>query len=229
MHVRSRNRPRGLLYQLTRRWAKIADRGGTDLGEDVAHRREDGHWTGDLVQVLSRRRRDPPRLHQRHIEQQLSELTEIRDQHGHPFGRLRAVLTQYVTIAHRRGLHASDLATLLHRDQHVNVAEHQIKRVIRDLLAEAAEVGYVRNDVDPDELAKYCLHALKAASSMASTAAVDRLVAVTLSGLSHPTLRRRIGQLHDCADTDGVQNLRGWLTRGVARCKSKRAACSLSV
>jgi AcrR family transcriptional regulator len=122
--------------------------------------------------------------HQRHIEQQLSELTEIRDQHGHPFGRLRAVLTQYATIAHRRGLHASDLATLLHRDQHVNVAEHQIEGVIRDLLAEAAEVGNVRNDVDPDELAQYCLHALKAASSMASTAAVDRLVAVTLSGLS---------------------------------------------
>ena len=60
---------------------------------------------------------------------------------------------------------------------------------MRDLLAEAAEVGNVRNDVDPDELAPYCLHALKVASSMASTAAVDRLVAVTLSGLStrsHP-------------------------------------------
>jgi hypothetical protein len=55
--------------------------------------------------------------------------------------------------------------------------------LVRDVLTEAAETGDVRDDVAPDELASYCLHALEAASSMLSKAAVRRLVAVTLAGL----------------------------------------------
>jgi hypothetical protein len=55
--------------------------------------------------------------------------------------------------------------------------------LIRDLLTEAAETGDLRDDIPPDELASYCLHALEAASSMSSKAAVSRLVAVTLAGL----------------------------------------------
>jgi AcrR family transcriptional regulator len=125
--------------------------------------------------------------HQRHIEEHLAELTQIKDRHSRPLDRLRGVLMQYATIAHRRGIHAMDLMTLLHRDQQVNVAERQVERVIRDLLTEAAEVGDVRSDVDPEELARYCLHALLAASSMPSKAAVERLVAVTLSGLHTPS------------------------------------------
>jgi AcrR family transcriptional regulator len=125
--------------------------------------------------------------HQRHIEEHLAELTQIKDRHSGPLDRLRGVLMQYATIAHRRGIHAMDLMTLLHRDQQVNVAERQVERVIRDLLTEAAEVGDVRSDVDPEELARYCLHALLAASSMPSKAAVERLVAVTLSGLHTPS------------------------------------------
>jgi AcrR family transcriptional regulator len=125
--------------------------------------------------------------HQRHIEEHLAELTQIKDRHSRPLDRLRGVLMQYATIAHRRGIHAMDLMTLLHRDQQVNVAERQVERVIRDLLTEAAEVSDVRSDVDPEELARYCLHALLAASSMPSKAAVERLVAVTLSGLQMPS------------------------------------------
>jgi transcriptional regulator SbtR-like protein len=53
------------------------------------------------------------------------------------------------------------------------------------LLAEGANVGAIRNDVAPGELASYCLHALTAASSLPSKAAVRRLVEVTLAGL-HP-------------------------------------------
>lgn len=69
----------------------------------------------------------------------------------------------------------------------VPVAERQVGRVIPDLLTEAAEVGDVRSDVDPEELARYCLHALRAASSTPSKAAVERLVGVTLSGLHTPS------------------------------------------
>jgi hypothetical protein len=55
--------------------------------------------------------------------------------------------------------------------------------LIRDLLTEVAEAGALRDDVAPGELASYCLHALTAASSLSSKAAVRRLVKVTLAGL----------------------------------------------
>jgi len=58
--------------------------------------------------------------------------------------------------------------------------------MIRDLLTEGAAVGDVRDDVSPDELASYCLHALTAAGSLPSKAAVRRLVVVTLAGLHPP-------------------------------------------
>ncbi|MDO0911222.1 hypothetical protein QQM39_10250 [Streptomyces sp. DT2A-34] len=41
----------------------------------------------------------------------------------------------------------------------------------------------MRDDVSPDELARYCLHALAGAGALASKAAVRRLVTVTLAGL----------------------------------------------
>jgi hypothetical protein len=55
--------------------------------------------------------------------------------------------------------------------------------MLRHLLTEAAANGDLRDDVSPDELAGYCLHALGAARTLPSKAAVRRLVAVTLAGL----------------------------------------------
>ena len=46
-----------------------------------------------------------------------------------------------------------------------------------------AGAGEVRDDIDPGELASYCLHALTAANSLSSEAAARRLVTVTLDGL----------------------------------------------
>ena len=57
---------------------------------------------------------------------------------------------------------------------------------MRSLLAEGAKTGHVRNDIPPDELATYCLHALGASNTLPSRTAVRRLVAVTLSGLRPP-------------------------------------------
>ena len=71
----------------------------------------------------------------------------------------------------------------VHRGEHVARAQKQLREMIRDLLTEAAETGDLREDVAPDELASYCLHALTAASSLPSKAAVRRLVTVTLAGL----------------------------------------------
>jgi hypothetical protein len=46
-----------------------------------------------------------------------------------------------------------------------------------------AQTGEIRADIAPGELAGYCLHALTAAGSLPSEAAVRRLLAVTMSGL----------------------------------------------
>ncbi|MFE7217007.1 hypothetical protein ACFU93_45960 [Streptomyces sp. NPDC057611] len=51
------------------------------------------------------------------------------------------------------------------------------------MLIEEVQAGEVRDDVEPDELAGYCLHALAGAGGLTSKAAVRRLVTVTLAGL----------------------------------------------
>ncbi|MQS17059.1 hypothetical protein F7Q99_33940 [Streptomyces kaniharaensis] len=70
----------------------------------------------------------------------------------------------------------------MHRDQHVVQAQQQLHGLVSGIIAEAATVGAVRDDVSADELADYCLHALSA-GGLPSEAAVHRLVDVTLAGL----------------------------------------------
>jgi AcrR family transcriptional regulator len=122
--------------------------------------------------------------HEREVAGHLGQLAQARD---HALGareRLEAVLEAYALISHdARGHHDAELASLLHRDEQVVRAEQQLRTMVRDLLAEAAENGEVRADVAPEELAGYCLHALAAASRLPSKAAVRRLVTVTLAGL----------------------------------------------
>jgi AcrR family transcriptional regulator len=122
--------------------------------------------------------------HERHVTSHLEYLAEIRDQAGAARERLEAVLEAYALISHESRAHyGTELAALLHRGVHVARAQQQLRDMIRDLLIEGAETGDVRNDVAPEELASYCLHALAAASSLPSKAAVRRLVTVTLAGL----------------------------------------------
>jgi AcrR family transcriptional regulator len=130
--------------------------------------------------------------HERQITSHLEHLAEVRDQAGDAGERLEAVLEAYALISHERFSHVShehpgpELAALLHRGVHVTGAQQQVHDMIKDLLTEAAEAGELRDDVAPDELASYCLHALTAARSLPSKAAVRRLVTVTLAGLRTP-------------------------------------------
>jgi AcrR family transcriptional regulator len=122
--------------------------------------------------------------HERQVTGHLEHLAEVRDQAGAAGERLEAVLEAYALISHQiHGHHDSELGAFVHRDEHVAGAQQQLRAMIRDLVTEAAETGDVRDDVAPDELASYCLHALTAARSLPSKAAVRRLVAVTLAGL----------------------------------------------
>ncbi len=121
--------------------------------------------------------------HERQVAGHFEHLAEVGGQTGDAGERLDAVLEAYALIAYE--YHGTELAALLHRGEHVARAQRQLSDLIRDLLTEAAATGDVRDDVAPDELASYCLHALTAASSLPSKAAVRRLVTVTLAGL-HP-------------------------------------------
>lgn len=122
--------------------------------------------------------------HAEHIAHHLAQLTEVRDQASGPARRLEAVLEAFAAISHgSHGHFDTDLVALLHRDEHIGHAQQQVRHMIRDLLAEAAAAGEVRRDVAPAELAAYCVHALGAAGTLPSKAAVRRLVAVTLAGL----------------------------------------------
>jgi AcrR family transcriptional regulator len=127
--------------------------------------------------------------HERQVAGHLEHLAEVRDQSGDAGKRLEAVLEAYALISyehHSHELHGTELAALLHRGDHVARAQQQLSDFIRDLLTEGAETGELRDDVAPAELASYCLHALTAASSLPSKAAVRRLVTVTLAGLRRP-------------------------------------------
>lgn len=125
--------------------------------------------------------------HERRIEGHLAQLSEARDQGGDARRRLQAVLEGYALITHESHGHGdADLAAFLHRDEHLDVARRRLHAMVRDLVAEGAASGALRDDVAPDELATYCVHALAGARSLPSRAAVHRLVAVTLAGLRPP-------------------------------------------
>ena len=125
--------------------------------------------------------------HERQIAGHLDYLAGVRDQASNDRERLDAVLEAYALISHEsHGHDDAELAAFLHRDRHVVRARRQIRELFRDLLSKAARTGYVRDDVAAGELANYCLHALAAASSLPSQAAIRRLVRITLAGLHPP-------------------------------------------
>lgn len=125
--------------------------------------------------------------HERQIAAHLDFLAEVRDRPGDAVQRLEAVLEAYALIVHEtQGDQDTELGAFLHRDEKVARARHRLLDLIRELVADAAQAGDLRSDVAPEELASYCLHALAAAGRLPSKAAVQRLVAVTLSGVRTP-------------------------------------------
>ncbi|MFB7172255.1 TetR/AcrR family transcriptional regulator [Streptomyces sp. NPDC056254] len=124
--------------------------------------------------------------HERQVGHHLHQLSQVRDEAADPGARLEAVLTAYALMTSSRAGHDADVAAYLHHGPHVAHAHEHLHRLISDLIAEAAVSGDLRADTDPGELATYCLHALSAARSLPSEAAVRRLVQFTLAGLRNP-------------------------------------------
>ncbi|MFQ6392168.1 TetR/AcrR family transcriptional regulator [Nocardia sp. KC 131] len=121
--------------------------------------------------------------HARQIGTHISELTRVRQSAGSPGERLDAVLTAYAHIAHQTGSHDRQLVKFLHPDERIVDAQTQLRQMVRQLIEAGADTGELRNDIAPDELANYCLHALSAAAELTTSKAIDRLVAITVSGL----------------------------------------------
>jgi AcrR family transcriptional regulator len=120
--------------------------------------------------------------HDRLITRHLRLLAEARDAAATPVGQLEAVLEAFALIQHQH--HDTELpVALLHRGEHVAQARRQLQDLVGDLLAAGAQAGAIRSDIAPGELASYSLHALAAAGSLPSEAAVRRLLSVTLAGL----------------------------------------------
>jgi AcrR family transcriptional regulator len=121
--------------------------------------------------------------HERQISRHLAQLSEVAAHDGTPADRLEAVLQALALRIQTSRSHDTELAALLHRGEHMAAAQQHLRQFIVGLLTEAARAGDVRDDVTPDELAGYCLHALTAAGTLTSADAVSRLVALTIAGL----------------------------------------------
>lgn len=122
--------------------------------------------------------------HERQITSHLEHLADVANRAAPAGTRLETVLEAYALIQHQsHGHHSDQLVAMLHRGEHVADAQQRLHDFVRALVAAGAQAGDLRDDVAADELASYCLHALTAASSLPSRAAVRRLVAVTMSGL----------------------------------------------
>nr|WP_221333677.1 TetR/AcrR family transcriptional regulator [Nocardia transvalensis] len=127
--------------------------------------------------------------HERQIQRHLEHLTSVRENTKDPSKRLHAVMEAYAQIHKRRAenqrshMYGAEVATLMQTNERVAESQQQLHHLLRDVIAEAAEAGAVRADVNPDELAYYCLFALTAANTVRSAAAMRRLIAVTLQGM----------------------------------------------
>ena len=119
--------------------------------------------------------------HERHVTIRLERLTEIVRDGDDPLEGLRAVLEAYA-FSER---HTAELPEL-HGAAHASEARQQLLGFVRDLVSEGVAAGRLRDDVPAAELAGYCLHALAAARTLRSRDAVQRLVGVTMAGLTRP-------------------------------------------
>jgi AcrR family transcriptional regulator len=119
--------------------------------------------------------------HERQIGAHLAQLAQIGHRPGTPWARLTAVLAAFAENSRQQ--RGSELAALLHRGEHIQRAQAHLRSFLAGLIGEAVATGEVRADIPAAELAAFCLHALTAAGTAPSGAAVHRLVQVTLAGL----------------------------------------------
>lgn len=122
--------------------------------------------------------------HAEHVLQHLSHLHRLRDETADPTERLTSIAHAYARICHHRAQHGTlELSALTHRPEHVAGPEQQLRDLFVNLIEDAVAAASVRADIDPQELANYCIHALEAASTLPTDAATERLADLVLTAL----------------------------------------------
>ena len=122
--------------------------------------------------------------HERQIATNLAALAAARDPGHDARASLERMLGVYGRLV--REQHSTELVALLHDSEHASRGYANFTATLSDVIAQGVEGGWFRDDVAPTELARYCIHALGAASGAASQDVVRRLVSVTLAGLQRP-------------------------------------------
>ncbi|MGX9899519.1 TetR/AcrR family transcriptional regulator [Arthrobacter sp. SA17] len=102
--------------------------------------------------------------HERQIHSHLEQLAQVRQRNEGPARQLEAVLETYARIAHSH--HGGAEVAQLHRGPHVGQARQHLSDFLTELIHEGVKEGIFRDDVAPDELAAYCLHAMEAAAAL---------------------------------------------------------------
>lgn len=127
--------------------------------------------------------------HERRIDSHLQEISAAGTGTS-AWDRLGSVLTRYARLRGEGRDHSGGaLVTALHSGEHVARAHRRLHDFVREVLVAAVEEGAVREDVPPDELVGFCLHALDAASDAPDATAGDRLVGLVLAGLRPAPVR----------------------------------------
>ena len=122
--------------------------------------------------------------HTEHVNDHLTRLESARASAHSPADGLSQVLNGYARICfHRAKSAAPDLHGLLHSGEEYQRSQQQLLALFAVVLREAQHSGAARTDVNAEELAAYCVHALAAAAVAPSQAALDRLVGVVEAGL----------------------------------------------
>lgn len=110
-----------------------------------------------------------PAWHERQISGDLAHLLQVRDQAGDVVTRLEAALQAYALMYREASRHSDNaLTAFLHCGDQAVRAQRQLCEMIRDLLTEGARAEAFRDDVPPDHLATFCLHAVAAACEVPS-------------------------------------------------------------
>jgi AcrR family transcriptional regulator len=133
----------------------------------------------DLEAILAAWHDESARAH-------LEHLAAIARGTGDPAERLAHVLRAYAHVARELGGYAERHGRtwrVVHTAERIAHAQERLHALIRDVLVDAAAAGAVRDDLPPDELTTYCLHAVGAAATARRPAAVEAIVAMTLAGL----------------------------------------------
>ena len=124
--------------------------------------------------------------HDRQVANHLGYLDDVGDQPGAPLQRLEAVLRAYAAIMHQTYDHrTSELGRSLHDDEHLGHARRHLHETVRNLIAEGARAGHLRDDVSPDELTAHCLHTIDAIGGQPS-AAIRQSMSAILAEIRRP-------------------------------------------